>query len=228
MQNSPWSTTFLANIKLAFFLLFFLLFVLTEPFNLWTFVWLQILWKYIVVNSFGLILVFIWYLGLFFQWSFLFLYYGGICVWLSLSWVSRKPRCDKQFVNVTLVSEDVRWMIYNNSVISALHHENEDKLQSSHDLTVINLVSDDNKWFYAHKFIHARAWQMSKMPTNWNLDEAVSSFWQIARDWNQGNKAKLELSCEDGSLHLQLSDVVGHPDQPTFLSLLLLVLLLQI
>ena len=30
------------------------------------------------------------------------------------------------------------------------------------------------------------------------------------------NKAKLELSCEAGSLHMQLSAVVGHPDQPHF------------
>jgi hypothetical protein len=49
-----------------------------------------------------------------------------------------------------------------------------------------------------------------------NLDVAVSSFWQLARHWNQGAKAKLELSCEDGSLHMQLSAVLGHPDQPHF------------
>ena len=36
--------------------------------------------------------------------------------------------------------------------------------------------------------------------------------WQLARHWKQGDKAKLELSCEDGSLHMQLSAVLGHPD----------------
>ena len=45
---------------------------------------------------------------------------------------------------------------------------------------------------------------------------AVTSFWQLARHWNQGDKAKLELSCEDGNLHMQLSAVLGHPDQPHF------------
>ena len=49
-----------------------------------------------------------------------------------------------------------------------------------------------------------------------NLDAAVSSFWQLARHWNQGGKAKLELSCEDGNLHMQLSAVLGLPDQPHF------------
>ena len=49
-----------------------------------------------------------------------------------------------------------------------------------------------------------------------NLDVAVSSFWQLARHWKQGDKAKLELSCEGGSLQMQLSAVLGHPDQPHF------------
>ena len=49
-----------------------------------------------------------------------------------------------------------------------------------------------------------------------NLDVAVSDFRQLARHWNQGAKAKLELSCEDGSLHIQLSAVLGHPDLPHF------------
>ena len=52
------------------------------------------------------------------------------------------------------------------------------------------------------------------MPTISNLDIAVSSFWQLARHWNQGEKAKLESSCENGNLHMQLSAVLGHPDQP--------------
>ena len=49
-----------------------------------------------------------------------------------------------------------------------------------------------------------------------DLDVAVSSFWQLARHWKSGGKAKLELACEDGSLHMQLSAVLGHPDQPHF------------
>jgi hypothetical protein len=49
-----------------------------------------------------------------------------------------------------------------------------------------------------------------------NLDVAVSSFWQLARHWKQGDKARLELSCDDGTLHMQLSAVLGHPDQPHF------------
>ena len=44
----------------------------------------------------------------------------------------------------------------------------------------------------------------------------LSRFWQLARHWKQGDKAKLELSCEDGSLHMQLSAVLGHPDLPHF------------
>ena len=38
-----------------------------------------------------------------------------------------------------------------------------------------------------------------------NLSVANASFWQLARHWNKGEKAKLELVCEDGSLHMQLS-----------------------
>ena len=49
-----------------------------------------------------------------------------------------------------------------------------------------------------------------------NLDVAVSSFWQLARHWKMGDKAKLELSCEGEKLHIQLSAVLGHPDQPLF------------
>ena len=49
-----------------------------------------------------------------------------------------------------------------------------------------------------------------------NLDVAFASFWQLARHWNQGDKAKLELSCEDGSLQMQLSAVLGHPDKLHF------------
>ena len=49
-----------------------------------------------------------------------------------------------------------------------------------------------------------------------NLDMAVKSFWQLARHWNQGAKDKLEVSCDDGNLHMYLSTVLGHPDQPHF------------
>ena len=49
-----------------------------------------------------------------------------------------------------------------------------------------------------------------------NLDVALSSFWQLARHWKQGDTAKLELSCEAGSLHLQLSAKLGHPDHIHF------------
>ena len=49
-----------------------------------------------------------------------------------------------------------------------------------------------------------------------NLDVAVSSFWQLARHWKQGEKASLQLSCEDGTLHIQLSADLGHPEEPHF------------
>jgi hypothetical protein len=49
-----------------------------------------------------------------------------------------------------------------------------------------------------------------------NLDVALAGFWQLARHWKQGHKSKLELSCEGGCLHMQLSAVLGHPDQPHF------------
>ena len=45
---------------------------------------------------------------------------------------------------------------------------------------------------------------------------AVASYWQLARHWNKGEKARLELVCEDGSLHMQLSASLGHPDEPHF------------
>ena len=49
-----------------------------------------------------------------------------------------------------------------------------------------------------------------------NLDVLVSSFWQLARNCKSGGKAKLELACEDGNLHLQLSAMLGHPDHAHF------------
>ena len=49
-----------------------------------------------------------------------------------------------------------------------------------------------------------------------NMDVAVSSFWQLARHWKSGEKAKLELACEGGNLHIQLSAMIGHPDHLHF------------
>ena len=49
-----------------------------------------------------------------------------------------------------------------------------------------------------------------------NLDVAVASFWQLARHWKQGEKAEFQLSCEDGTLHMQMSAELGHPDKPHF------------
>ena len=49
-----------------------------------------------------------------------------------------------------------------------------------------------------------------------NLDIAVSSFWQLARHWRSGQKAKLERECEDGNLHLQLLAKLAHPDHEHF------------
>jgi hypothetical protein len=49
-----------------------------------------------------------------------------------------------------------------------------------------------------------------------NLDVAVATFWQLARHWKNGEKAKLELSCEGESLHIQLSAKLGPPEQQHF------------
>ena len=49
-----------------------------------------------------------------------------------------------------------------------------------------------------------------------NLEVALSSFWQLARHWRQGEEAKLELSCKDGNLQIQLSASLGHPDKQHF------------
>ena len=48
-----------------------------------------------------------------------------------------------------------------------------------------------------------------------NLKVALSSFLQ-ARHWKQGKSAKLDLSCEDGHLNIQLSAIIGHLDKPHF------------
>ena len=49
-----------------------------------------------------------------------------------------------------------------------------------------------------------------------NLEVALGSFWQLARHWRQGETARLELTCEDGNLQLQLSSKLGHPDKIHF------------
>ena len=49
-----------------------------------------------------------------------------------------------------------------------------------------------------------------------NLYVTLAGFWQLARHWKQGNKAKLELSCENGSMEMHLSAVLGHPDHLHF------------
>ena len=43
-------------------------------------------------------------------------------------------------------------------------------------------------------------------------DVALASFWQLTRHWQQGEIAKLEMSCEAGSLNIQLNAKLGHPD----------------
>ena len=45
-----------------------------------------------------------------------------------------------------------------------------------------------------------------------NLDVTLAGFWQLARHWKQGNKANLELSCENRRMEIHLSAVLGHPD----------------
>ena len=46
-----------------------------------------------------------------------------------------------------------------------------------------------------------------------NQDVALSSFYQLARHWKQGETFKLYLSCEAGSLQLQISANLDHPDE---------------
>ena len=45
-----------------------------------------------------------------------------------------------------------------------------------------------------------------------NLNVALASFWQLARHCQQGEAAKLEMSCEAGSLNIQLNANLVHPD----------------
>jgi hypothetical protein len=53
-------------------------------------------------------------------------------------------------------------------------------------------------------------------PAMSNLYVTLAGFWQLARHWKQGNKAKLELSCENRSMEMHLSAVLGHPDHLCF------------
>ena len=45
-----------------------------------------------------------------------------------------------------------------------------------------------------------------------NLDVALTSLWQLARHWQRGEAARLEMSCEAESLNIQLNAKLGHPD----------------
>ena len=49
-----------------------------------------------------------------------------------------------------------------------------------------------------------------------NLEVALSSLWQLARHWRQGEEAELELSWEDVNILIQLSASLGHPDKQHF------------
>ena len=49
-----------------------------------------------------------------------------------------------------------------------------------------------------------------------NIDVAISTFWQFARCWKNGETSKFELSCENGSLEIHMSAKLGHPDQLHF------------
>ena len=40
----------------------------------------------------------------------------------------------------------------------------------------------------------------------------LASLWQLATHWQQGEAAKLETSCEAGSLNIQENAKLGHPD----------------
>ena len=44
-----------------------------------------------------------------------------------------------------------------------------------------------------------------------SLDVAIASFWQLARHWQLGEAAKLEIPCEAGSLNVQLNAKISHP-----------------
>ena len=45
-----------------------------------------------------------------------------------------------------------------------------------------------------------------------NIDIAINSFRQFARFWKNGETAKFEMSCENGTLGMNMSANLGHPD----------------
>ena len=47
-----------------------------------------------------------------------------------------------------------------------------------------------------------------------NLNVALASFWQLTRHLKQGQAAKLEMSCDAGSLNIQLNAKLGHSFAP--------------
>ena len=49
-----------------------------------------------------------------------------------------------------------------------------------------------------------------------NVDVALSGFWQFARCWKKCESAKLELSCDKGYLKMHMSANLCHPDQLHF------------
>ena len=49
-----------------------------------------------------------------------------------------------------------------------------------------------------------------------NIEVAVNSFWQFARLWKNGETSKFEISCENGTLEMNISARLGHPDQLHF------------
>ena len=49
-----------------------------------------------------------------------------------------------------------------------------------------------------------------------NIEVAQDSFWQFARFWKNGEDAKLEMSCKNGLLELNISAKIGHPDHLHF------------
>ena len=49
-----------------------------------------------------------------------------------------------------------------------------------------------------------------------NIEVAVNSFWQFARIWKDGETVKFEISCENGTLEMNISAKLGHPDHLHF------------
>ena len=49
-----------------------------------------------------------------------------------------------------------------------------------------------------------------------NIDVASHSFWQFARLWKNGETSKFEISCENGTLEMNISAKLGHLDHLHF------------